>query len=165
MKELIEKYYADNYRKLVKAYTRRCGTVDIAEEVIQEAFTLALEYADSYNAAYASFPTWFSRITNNAFLKAMKTERMSGVSDELDEELLEPQVHDLFTEQLATVLEEEMKKKPKHIAEVLYLYYVKGYPIRNVVAVTDVKSRNVEAIVRRFREEMVAKYGEKDSVR
>lgn len=162
MKDQIEKYYADNQRALVKAYKRRCGdNIDVAEDVVQDAFVLALTYSDSYNPEYCNFKAWFDRILLNAFRKRMKEDRMMGMTDELDEEVLEPvEDNSLFDKALTDEIRLNMAKHPPHITEILDLYFVKQYGFSDIQKVTGHGMPMIKQNVARFKEAMRGKYGQ-----
>lgn len=165
MKDLIEQYYRDNFKKLVKAYNRRCGSEDVAEDVIQEAFALALQYKESYNPKYNNFKAWFDRIVLNCFRKRLKEDRMMGMTDEIDEEAIEMEPLQLDRLIFAEQMVEHMSKKPTHIAEVLDLYFVKGYGHTSISDVTGIPRKSVESNVFRFQQEMRQLYGQEAGVR
>lgn len=158
MKQEIENFYKENRDKLVKIYTRRCNSVDVAEDVVQEAFASALQYQDTFNPKFRGFKQWFDQILLNAFRKRLREDRMLGMSDELDEEVIEQGDMPLYSIQLSDNIISEMEKKPAHIAEVLILYFVKGYKWKDIAAVTDYSYKGIDKIIERFKTEIRLKY-------
>lgn len=158
MKQEIENFYKENFDRLVKIYTRRCHSVDVAEDVVQEAFALALQYQDTFNPHYRGFKQWFDQILLNAFRKRMRDDRMMGMSDELDEEIIEQEDMPLFSLQLSDKIRADMDAKPPHVAEVLNLYFVKGYKWKDIAAVTDYSFKGIDKIIERFKADMRVKY-------
>ena len=158
MKKEIENFYLENRDKLVKIYTRRCHSVDVAEDVVQEAFALALQYQDTFNPHYRGFKQWFDQILLNAFRKRMRDDRMMGMSDELDEEIIEQEDMPLFSMQMAEQIRKDIDSKPTQTAEVLNLYFVKGYKWKDIAAVTDYSFKGIDKIIERFKTEMRLKY-------
>lgn len=158
MKEQIEKYYRENFNRLVKAYRNRCGSVETAEDVIQEAFALALQYQSSYRPEYSNFKAWFDRICLNAFRKRMREDRLLGMSEELDEELIEQDELRLFEMQITDDLKKEMAKKPAHMAEILDLYFIKQYHPRDIQMVTEANYKTIQQTVLRFQQDMKERY-------
>lgn len=158
MKELSERYYRENANKLVKAYTRKAGSVENAEDIVQEAFTLALRYADSYDERYCNFKAWFDRILLNAFRLKLREERRLGMTDELDEDVIEQEEMKLFDKSLIGRIKDDMDKRPAHIAEQLNLFFFKEYGIKQISLVTGIPFRTVDSTVNRFKNEMREKY-------
>lgn len=158
MKELIERHYKENFNKLVKAYSRKAGSVENAEDIVQEAFSLALRYSDSYDERYCNFKAWFDRILFNAFRLKMKEERRLGMTEEIDEDLIEQEELNLTDKVTVERLREEMDKRSPHIAEQLNLFFFKEYGVKQVSLVTGLPFRTVDSTINRFKNEMRAKY-------
>ena len=67
---------------------RHCGTKEMAEDALQDAFLKVWRRADSFDAAKAQFTTWFHRILVNSCLDAgrslQRRRRIEVPSAELD---------------------------------------------------------------------------------
>lgn len=160
MREELEKYYRDNFKKLSKVYGRRAGSPEAGEDIVQEGFALALRYLDSYNPAYNNMKAWLDRVMMTAFREYRRSERMLGMSEELDEELIEQDEQRLFEGRIVDEIKNLIGKKPTHIAEILDLYYFKSYTPLDICKVTASNMSTVLATVSRFREEVKSLYEE-----
>ena len=60
--DIIEEFYKENFDKLVVQLSRRAGSLENAEDIVQEAFLRALTYKDAYNPKLNQFSTWFNGI-------------------------------------------------------------------------------------------------------
>lgn len=165
MKELIERYYRENFNRLVKAYTRKAGSVENAEDIIQEAFTLALQYSSSYDERYCNFKAWFDRITLNVFRAKLRDERRMGMTEEIDEELIEQEELNLFEQKLVECIKEEIDKRPPHIAEQLDLYFFKQYGVKQITQITGIPYMTVQKTVQRFQHDIRKRYEKEGGIR
>jgi RNA polymerase sigma factor (sigma-70 family) len=90
-KRILKEYYALEYDNLAKKIGRRVFDAQDIDDVLQEAFTKALEYLDSFKGD-RPFPNWFGVILQNT-VKDYRTEFLNnkaGLShndaEELDED-------------------------------------------------------------------------------
>lgn len=171
--ELIEEYYTKNYNKLVKAWSRAVGGDINAEDVVQEAFTRALSYKDSYNESIAPVQVWFIGILRNAARDFMRAERNSGgvASSPLEKgsvvefeehmsELIEMSQTDGDTVERILLEITEMGNPEK---QVLWLYFFRNYSMSEIYNIVDgVTYNRCEYLVWAFKQKMSRKYKDED---
>ena len=160
MKKLIEQHYLDNYKRMVKILTNRAGSVQNAEDVVQNAFELALRYSGSFSPSIQPLGAWFNSIMNNALRKFKAEERRLGMSVEYNEDLDEPCSMLEWEGDMAKAILKEIERKKLPLRQVLYLYFFKGYKPREIVCITDLNNNYVRMSVNEFKHLMRAKYGE-----
>ena len=81
----------------------------------------------------------------------------------LEEEPLVEEAIDLdgYEQKFAAEIEAHIAKKANVAHKnVLYLYFVRGYPRRDIVKITDESVKNIEIITYRFKQEMREIYGD-----
>lgn len=150
---LLTGYYVVNRANLVKRFTRRAGTEWDAEDVVQDAFERAIKYYDSYDPELSAFGAWFGRIITNALRNYLN--RQKGLGDlEFDEELAEGTPCEQYTEHLAADIRANIRTRKKHIAEILILYFEKGYSAKDISCIVDTSHVAINQIIYRFREEI-----------
>lgn len=152
--ELIEKFYKDNYSRLVKILTRRAGAPENAEDIIQESFARALKYEASFDAERQELGAWFNTIMNNALKDFKRDERSGGTFVELEEEH-----HESFT--LSETDQDTIKRIKAAIEEkkgddktILSLYFLKEFKPREIMCVVDTNNKRICYVVSMFRLEM-----------
>lgn len=171
--DLIEEFYKKNFDKLVSSLTKKAGTQEGAEDVVQEAFTRALTYKDSYNKEIAPVRVWFIGILRNAMRDYLKAERNGGgVSsvalpkdalvqfEEHMSDLVEmSQTNDDTIKRItAKIISKKMPEK-----QVLWLYFIKNYHMRDIHNIVDgVGYRQCEYMVGCFKQAMARKFGDED---
>lgn len=80
MREIIEQFYIDNHELYVKRLSRQAGSPSNAEDVVQEAFLRALQYADSYTEREGqNMEKWFNSILRRALVDFKRVETKQGM--------------------------------------------------------------------------------------
>lgn len=151
----IEEFYKQNYKRHVKTISRILRwNKDLAEDVVQEAYTKAFQYEDTYDPARGSFNTWFNRIlfntlrdTQNSFVHTVALhEGMEG--------------DDKSVEYLLFIDGELRYVRNKKHKRVLELFYISGYSSSEIARlVNGVSQTNVTTICNRFKDSIREKYG------
>lgn len=160
MLSIIEKFYRANYGKLVKRMRWRAGTVQDAEDIVQEAFCRAIKYKESFMMGLP-FNHWFQRILSNALRDHKNAEKGLSNSVEYGEEHAEPVDCPAYNKQLRRQIEEEMMLMDDESCEVVSLYFTYNYNLKDIVHITNVKYKTVDNIIQRFKHKIREKYGEK----
>jgi RNA polymerase sigma factor (sigma-70 family) len=155
MMQLIEKHYRENFNTLVKRMTWRCGgSVQDAEDIIQEAYLRAIKYRDAFIEGNV-FTYWFARIIDNVFKDFKRAEReMGGIEDE-EEEIIED-YH--LSEGVRRELRKEMEKLPFDLKEIITLHMVYSYTIGQIVQITNTPYREVDNQIEKFKKNILGKY-------
>lgn len=63
--KLVEKHYRKNYTHLVQKYRRMTGSLQDAEDIVQEGYCRACMYSDKFDPAKGEFGRWIFRIFTN----------------------------------------------------------------------------------------------------
>lgn len=147
----IEQHYRANYEKEVKALVNRVGGVHNAEDIVQEAYTRACQYWNSFSLPY-SFGDWFNQIVLNCARTHLSSERRHGMSgDEKAESISELNLEDVvFAKEITALISHE----PEPNAYILRLYFVERYTDKDISNVTSLNINTIVSIIRRFRKKM-----------
>jgi len=121
--KLIEEHYRQNYKQFVKLATNRVPnkSVALAEEAVQEAYTLAIKYFRTYDPAKGNFQNWFYYILRNA-IKATMNREGSVTIVELDETSMS--ATDLDRKYIAWILQHiDQSKEPEQTVLRMFFYH------------------------------------------
>ena len=157
---MIEQFFRDNYQVLVKRIQARRMQESDAEDVVQEAFTRALKYRDSFNPDFHEIGAWFNTILNNAFKDyrhANFTGDYSFCEDEHDE--LDLAEQGWVDANMLKKIREEVSKLPKGQASIVHLVLLSGYKYKEAAQILDQKFETVKKTVYRFKKDMRDTYG------
>jgi RNA polymerase sigma factor (sigma-70 family) len=152
---ILEAHYRKYYDKLVGMKGR--GHVGhLAEEIVQEAYTRALEQWEKFDPNTASFSTWFgTKILPQAADYMMWQERRHGMHESIDnviEEAEQPEEDmsdrwDRYLEVLAAIRANKNRV-------LLYRTLVVGVPLMDVAAEHGIGLSAAKMTVMRFKQEM-----------
>ncbi len=153
--KIMKKLYEDEYKNFIRFTARMVGSKEAAEDIVQEAFTRALYFWDSYDES-KPVKNWFITILNNARRSYMSKERANGMS--FGKEDFDPN---------SIVVEEDpadyamldkinifIEKHPKNVKKVLELYFIKGYKPREIAEVYDMNRHSIRQYIWEFRREL-----------
>ena len=159
MDNVIEEVYTAERSRLCKKVRNRVGGPVNAEDVVQEAFTRALQYQDSYNPEFKSLDAWLGTILNNAGRDFKKAERRQGMSagTSVDYETNTLEEDAIRTELVHRVLEDMAVSS---YSEILRLYFLLGYTPKEISEVLEQAPQSISNAVQRFKNEMKEKYDE-----
>lgn len=153
----IEQHYRDNFSTLVKKYSRSMGSVHSAEDVVQEAYYRALKYGSTYNGT--NFDGWFGRILINSLRDFKAAERGRGIEQEADEQTLGTISEQGLDAKTIKEIKELISTKSVQHREILNLYFIHGYKLRDILAIVDMKRKTVDQCLQRFKKELKEIYG------
>lgn len=160
MKEQIEEMFKTNHRKFLMTASRFTEKdLWLAEEIVQEAYSRALKYKDSYNARFGNTEQWFSNILYRCGIEFKKAELDKGMVREVkDSDLV---THEDFGRDLRLMaeLDDNLNTLGPMARHICYLYFVRGYKPREIVDITGYKNNTVRHSVREFALKMKEKYG------
>lgn len=161
MYKQIEQFYRDNYSTLVKRLNRRAGGVENAEDVLQEAFLRALKYCDSFNPERQEIGAWFNTIMNNTLVVHQRAVMLDGMSTSYDEELHEECYEcDAESKLLIGEIIERIEDKDERHRNILHLFFVCGYKIREVQQVVGGGYKGIQMLIHRFKLTMIEEYSD-----
>ena len=160
--KLLETHYRSFFKGMVFRYSRR-GARDIGEDIVQEAYTRALERWEEYNEEF-SFATWFEtkilpgeRINNRRREHKHTQTATVEFNDLLEDSIDKGRISNGATPEQAIYTQEILQiiaQKDDEVREVLHDALILG---DNYVAIghrVRKSSNAVEMIIRRFRKEM-----------
>lgn len=150
-------HFEENYDRLVKRASFRVGGMTNAEDVVQEAFTRALQYSASFEYSNRELTAWFNTILNNAASDLKSELRREGMSVASETPELEKVVLD---HEILALVDQDMKEMGSAEEMVLKLYLVLDYTAKEVAAVTRYTPTHVRTRVNLFVHRMREKYDE-----
>lgn len=149
---LLEKHYRTNYEQFINRYRRFLRSIHRAEDVVQEAYTRAFKYWESFPED-GNLDRWFGTILINVTKDYHRTEAMSGMCDNIDFMEIPVQSSGLPRVVYAQILE-RINSKEEPARTILDLYLVKQYRALEVADVLPETPAAIRQIVHRFREEI-----------
>lgn len=149
-RERLTKFYKDNYNQLVSNYTKRTGSVEDAEDVVQEAFTRALTYLDRYNES-EPFSNWMTRVVYNTFCTWKKEKDSMGLTYSFDEEYYDPIDGNLQRKQLVEGIIRLMNGCSERDQQILNMYYCCNYKAKDVATIMSLPKHIVWGVTEDFR--------------
>lgn len=152
--ELIEKHYQDNYPLLVKRTTWKVPNKSeaLAEECVQEAYTRAMKYWNTFNPKQDSFEKWFAGILRNAINDCRTQEKDRGVSTEVTDEEEMPLTPS--KKEKIVALFELRRISNLTTRRILSLFLLYGYKTRDISIYTGVAHGTVRQTIARWRDGM-----------
>lgn len=161
MHKIIEQFYIDNRSLLVNRITRRAGSPENAEDVVQDAFERALKYKDSFDPNRQEIGAWFNTILNNTLVKFKRIEIVGGMALEYEEDKhAESYTMSETDSDLVKKISEEISSKSGDVRDVLHLYFEKEYKPTEIKEVLNIPYRTIQSYIYRFKGEMMGEFGD-----
>lgn len=152
MKDLVTQHYENNAESLIKYMAfRRYGNVMDGEDIVHEAYLRAVTYFYAFDPEKESFDKWFNGILKNAYRDFQKKERKYGMSEELEEEMLEPVTHNLEHYQDIHGVRKLIGRQVAHHIDCLTLYYVYQYQLKDIADLLTKGYKWVDNVIKEFR--------------
>lgn len=152
-REKLTEFYKSNYNTFVVNYSRRAGTVEDAEDIVQEAFTRALTYLERYNDN-EPFSNWMSRVVYNTFCSWKSDKDSMGISNQFNEEYFDPIEGNQQRKQLVANVMGLMKDYPEHHQQIINYYYCCNYTFVEVANLVGVSRLTVNNVLKKFKKEV-----------
>lgn len=153
--KLIEDHYRGNFNSLVKKLRNATGSHHNAEDCVQEAYTRALKYWNTYDGDMG-ISSWIGGILSNCIRDTQKDQILKGMVQE-DVAALSDTPHADGTDVIyLNEIRDRISKFPARIRHVLRLYILEGYSGKEVANLTNYSAEAVRKIVSRFKAEQVA---------
>lgn len=149
--KILELHFNEQRPKIVKRLTFRAGSVEAAEDIVQEAYYRAIRYFNSYDGR--DFNAWFARIVFRCFAEHKNNEKGYSTDDpEHDEEESIPCSIE-YQSVMGEVFDLISTKSVVQI-EVLTYYFKHEYSAIDISRITPYSYAQCHKIVSRFREEL-----------
>lgn len=152
---LITKHFHETRPRIIKRLTFQAGTVEAAEDIVQEAYYRALKYFNSYDGR--AFDNWFSRIVYACLIDYKNAEKGLVYDEEPEEELIDCPAYPSY---LMKEIYELIDTKSEVQIAVLSMHFKHGYSAKDVAMVTEWSYAQCHKIISRFREELRQLYAE-----
>lgn len=158
--EEINKYYRENYDLLVKRMKNKLSSQQDAEDVVQEAFTRALQYYESFNPRVSPLDVWFNRILTNCFKRFSTERRLGGLTKNLEDSLdqIEPTLENFISKMTSREVIKLILLKPDDQKEILSLNITFGYKPEEISILTGKSSGYIKKSLNKFLNEMKEVY-------
>jgi RNA polymerase sigma factor (sigma-70 family) len=151
----LEAHFRENRLKLVKRIMFRCGSLEDAEDIVQEAYFRALKYHNSYSGD--NYDKWFNTVLNNS-LRDFKNAQAHHQLPEFDEEDADGTSCTHYTEHILKEVYELIRTKSAVQQEVLMLYFKHEYTPVDISRITSYSYSQCHQIIYRFRNELKELY-------
>lgn len=142
-------HHSKNFGKLVKRYARRFDNDHIGQDVVQEAYTKALKYRETYDPMQP-FENWFGVICYNAF-RTICAEELGHAADDLDELDIAGADASYEMDRLWQQILESIDDEKPEAQEVLRLYFDRGYSIKEISEFNIMSHRQIRVHVYAFK--------------
>lgn len=159
---MIEQLYRDKYGEKIKMVYRRSGSIHNAEDVVQEAFARAIRYFDSFiGETEEDLNRWFDRILRRCLYDFKRIEIKQGMTqDEIEK--ADPDADITYTygveNRTAEEIVEEIGNQKGDRRNLLHMYFLKGYTMKDIAMVMDMTPKQVDNVVAYFKKQMQEKY-------
>jgi len=157
-KALLESFYKENYKPLCIKWARRAGSYENAEDCIQEAFTRALKYIDSFNRDGSEFGAWLNSIINRC-VKQIKKDKFFYEPIEDNEDSIETVEleEEFFNDEKLKVIVEKIKTFRQPTKDILYMKFIRGHTPQEIGNVLDMKPKSISMAIYRFKKDFIDK--------
>ncbi len=141
----LEELYNKEQKHFVRTMYRYTRDLDLAEDVVQEAFCKALQSYDTYDPERAKLKTWFNSVMFSVLWKMKK--KMPPAMLDIDAML--------DSEELVSINEVSLKdyilnvKNETH-KEILFAHFVLGYKLEETATCLGQTVANVKKVIHRF---------------
>jgi RNA polymerase sigma factor (sigma-70 family) len=158
--EITDLYEKKKHHMMLRVQRRVGGMVN-AEDVVQDAFCNAIQYAGGWDGR-KPIDRWFSTILNNAARDFKRQERLDGMVDE--PELTDSADNVRFKSELVESLLGEIEELEEDNREALRAFLIFGWKATEIAKWSPLTANNIRVLVHRFRKDMQEKYGEDISI-
>lgn len=156
--EALTDFYRSNFESEVKRLTRFVPNVADAEDIVQEAFTRAVQYWDTYDPT-RPIEKWVRTLVRNSMVDWRKQDRMSGMTVKVDESnggILEEEGPN---KELSRIVYSEISSiKTGRKKNIIYRRFAMGLPYKTIADVMGIHEEAVKKCIHRWRAYMKDKY-------
>lgn len=152
----IEDHFRKQRNNYVKKITRRSGTPEAAEDIVQEAYTRALKYSHSF--IQGDLDKWMSTIIGNTLRDYMNAERGYTPVEPKEDDELAPEV--LYPRRVMKEVYDRIELMSKDQQEVLNYFFRQEYTAKEISEITFFTQNKCDKIIQKFRKELKELYRE-----
>lgn len=134
---------------------RTCGDLELAEEMVQEAFVKLWTRPTSFNASKARFTTWFHRVVVNRCLDEMRRKKPDALPEGFDAADDRPDAQTVLeASDTSGVLMAALARMPDRHSQALSLSYLDGYSNQEAAEIMALNIKAFESLLLRARAKM-----------
>lgn len=156
--DILTEHFKNNFESEAKRVSRYVPNYADAEDIVQEAYTRAIQYWYTYDPE-RPLEQWFRTMVRNASIDWKKQDRMSGMTVKVDESnggILEEEGPN---RELSRVVYAEISSiKQVKTKSVIYRRFAMGLPYKTIAEVMDMSEEAVKKSIQRWRAYMKDKY-------
>ena len=149
--KLIEEHYRVNFKRLVKRFSGVGRSRHNSEDLVQEAYTRALQYWKSFNIE-KDFDKWFMRIVVNCMKDKIKEEKEHGAVSGIDVPA------DVRPNVLNRLIIEDVKKiiakEAENIRYILTLFFFEQYRGVEIAEIVPESHSYIRLLIHNFRKRL-----------
>jgi len=160
MLKILEKFYIENRLLLVKRLANRAGSIENAEDVLQESFTRAIKYRAHFDPDKRELGAWFNTIMNNALKDFKRDDRLGGMVITYEEGMEEAYEMSQTDYDMANRISKAISNRDANTRSVLHLYFEKECRVGEIKEILGIPYKTVESIIYRFKADMSDEFGE-----
>lgn len=150
--QVVEQHYRKYYKHLVASLRPRAG--QNAEDMVQEAYTYALENWDNFNPELGSFNTWFyfqlKRVNSDRSRAEQKEKKTKDTIKHRDADDGQPGF-DLNKMNVALSI---LSRKPEDTQFIIKAFMIDGKPVKDIAQFTGRTDTAIWLVVHKFKKEV-----------
>jgi RNA polymerase sigma-70 factor (ECF subfamily) len=147
----IEELYKTSKDKYVITIYKIVKKVDVAEEIVQDAFLRSIKYHHTYDENKGPLNNWFARILYHTLFDHIKKEVTDSIENHRWEE--DKINYQSFIENFNDIQWHIEHIKDIRHRQVLTLYFLKNNTSTDIEELTGIRQGNIRQIVKRFRDQ------------
>lgn len=145
-------HYVETHQRQLRQFLTGlcCGDADLADDLAQDTLIKAYLSCESFRDD-SKFSTWIYRIAYNTFISHRRSYKLTGPLDDASEIASLNKADGSFDYQRLHAALDKLSDKERMA---ILLYYLEGYPIREISEITDTTIDAVKAQLSRGRKHL-----------
>jgi RNA polymerase sigma-70 factor (ECF subfamily) len=156
--------YVENYSKTVNFVNFKIRNLQMAEEIVNDAFLKVYKHFNEFDQSKGKFTTWLYQIVKNTMIDYVRadyekkhTVKVSGFVDENGEETFQyvsdaTTDEDLNNSELSAKIEKAFNSLKPAYRNIADLYFIKQMKYEEIVKATGLPMGSVKGMISRCRE-------------
>ena len=148
----FERFYEDNYFRLIRYLYGKTGSMQDAEDIAGDAFIYCYQNYESFDPQKGSLTTWLYLVTNSRLKNFFRGKRPQSDFSEFEEWLFseEPDMdRSVYLEQLRAFIAEQLDALPERQRRVVVLRYFQELSFEEIARQLDTTPGNVRTMLSR----------------